>query len=223
MPRGRILACLLLLAACTTPGTSQPVTGAEAPRAAAAPAGDTVASLAASPEHRRRLEAAARRSAIGYGCTNAQPGQAEAALPWRPPVAPYMLNDRPVRHSWIQAIAVQGCPGFDRVVTITSVADNGTAATDTYIIGGSQVDPWLARDVLSQAVRPMARTRFPGCDRVAVAGTRVTRQPTANRAAGWAEAWTLSGCGQRRDIMLTFKPTPTGTDFTASDPRTTTL
>ncbi|MBX9596153.1 MAG: hypothetical protein K2X46_17440, partial [Roseomonas sp.] len=117
----------------------------------------------------------------------------------------------------------QGCPAFDRVVTITSVADNGTAATNTYIIGDSQTDPWLARDVLNQAVRPLARARFPGCDGVAVAGTRVTRQPSANRAAGWAEQWTLSGCGQRRDIILTFTPTPTGMGFTASEPRATTL
>ncbi|WP_203073642.1 hypothetical protein [Falsiroseomonas ponticola] len=223
MPRRPLLACLLLLAACTPQGPSQPVTGAEAPPAAPANAGDTVESLAASAAHRSRLEAAARRSAVEYGCAHAQPGQAEAPLPWRPPVAPFMLNDRPVRHSWIQAIAVQGCPAFDRVVTVTSVADNGSAATNTYIIGGSQVDPWLARDVLNQAVRPLGRMRFPGCDSVAVAGTRVTRPLTANRAAGWAEAWTLSGCGQRRDIILTFTPTPTGTGFTASEPRATTL
>ncbi len=223
MPRGRIFACLLLLAACTPPGTSQPVTGAEAPRAAAANTGESVASLAASPEHRRRLEAAARRSATGYGCTNAQPGEAEAPLPWRPPGAPVMLGGRPVRHSWIHAIELRDCPLFDRVVTITSVTDDGTAATDSYIVGGSQADPVLVRDVLNQAVRPMARVHFPGCERAAVTGTRVTRQPTANRAAGWAEQWTLAGCGRRRDIMLTFTPTSTGTDFTASDPRTTTL
>ncbi|MBS98953.1 MAG: hypothetical protein CMI01_09775 [Oceanospirillaceae bacterium] len=120
----------------------------------------------------------------------------------------------PVRGIWRQRFALERC-GEQAIYNVLVVAKDGRIQVQPQVPGESRVGPLLLGDLLKEAVavRSAQLAEAQGdCRQVAVADTRVSREPADRELAGqvakgvWEEHWVVKRCEQSFTMDFCFKP-----------------
>lgn len=123
--------------------------------------------------------------------------------------------------AWKSEIPITGC-GDDTVVNLFFVVqpDGVKIKTVIGVRGWTRTHPDL-QDTATNFAGRAAAASVPGCKQIDVINTKLSNtplpefpgKPTDPAYRPWSEIWTLATCGKKTDVLVSFFPSPNGTQI----------
>ena len=135
--------------------------------------------------------------------------------------AVFAADGYPTAGLWRQSFPVSGCGNDTTINFFFKAGPDKKIASVVALPGDTHAGLQLQRDAVRYAVIAV-QAKAAGCAMINVRTTSYTRSASgavpgpAGRAEPWRETWTLSACGRRYVVPMTFVPDATGTTISAS-------